>query len=384
MNFVDLKAQQAALGEGLRQRMDAVLDHCRFVSGPEIEELEERLARYVGRPHCICCSSGTDALVMGLMAHGVGPGDAVLVPTFTFVATAEAVCLVGATPVFVDVEPNTWNIDAADLRDRLKGLASGKPPAPGMPEGLTPRGIITVDLFGLCADHDAVNAVADEFGLWVLEDAAQSFGARRHGTRAGALAAVAATSFFPAKPLGCYGDGGAVFTSDDDLAQVMRSVRVHGQGCDRYDNVRIGLNARMDTLQAAVLLAKLDIFDNELRRREQIAQTYTGRLSPCVQTPVMPEPGDVCAWAQYTVACDNRDATVERLRHAGVPVAVYYPVPLHLQTAYADLGYHRGDCPAAERAADRVFSLPVHPYLDGDAVEQVVNAVVEAVGEARS
>jgi UDP-2-acetamido-2-deoxy-ribo-hexuluronate aminotransferase len=373
MSFIDLKTQQRAILPALLERLQRVLSHGQYVMGPEVLELEHRLAEYVGVRHAVTCSSGTDALLMPLMAYGVHPGDAIFTTPFTFVATAEVIQLLGATPVFVDVEARTFNLDPDALAATITGLSRNPKTA-----HLRPRGIIPVDLFGHPADYDRLNALAAEHGLFVLEDAAQSFGGTYKGKRAGALAEVAATSFFPAKPLGCYGDGGAVFTDDDGLAEVMRSIRIHGQGRDKYENVRIGLNGRLDTLQAAILLVKLEIFAQEVLAREQAARRYHELLKPWVETPdVAPECTSV--WAQYSVLSEQRAAIQRRLQEAGIPSAIYYPLPLHLQKAFKHLGCRQGDFPVSEFLAGRIFSLPMHPYLKAEQQEQIAAVVRSAL-----
>ncbi|RMH97447.1 MAG: DegT/DnrJ/EryC1/StrS family aminotransferase, partial [Calditrichaeota bacterium] len=342
-------------------------DHGKYIMGPEVQEVEQKLAAYVGVKHCITCASGTDALLMALMVYEVKPGDAILTTPFTFVSTAEVIALLGATPVFVDIDPVTFNLDPVKLKavlesDRLKN------------SGLTVRGIIPVDLFGQPADYDEIQAIAREHNLFVLEDAAQSFGAEYRGKKCGALGDIAATSFFPAKPLGCYGDGGAVFTNDDDLAEKLRSIRIHGKGKDKYDNVRLGINGRFDTLQAAVILAKLEIFDEEVQLRQEVARRYGDLLKPYVETPVV-KPDRTSVWAQYSVLSDQREKLMAQLKENGIPTAIYYPRPLHLQTAYQYLGYQSGDFPVAENVAQRIFSLPMHPYLTPEEQEYVKEKV---------
>jgi len=369
MDFIDLKAQQAIL-PGLMERIQAVLSHGQYILGPEVRELEDRLAAYVGVKHAISCSSGTDALLMPLLAYGVGPGDAVFTTPFTFIATAEVIQLLRATPVFVDIDPRTFNIDPEALEAAVTGLAENPRTA-----SLKPKGIIPVDLFGQPADYDKINAVARRYGLFVLEDAAQSFGATYKGKRTGSLAEVAATSFFPAKPLGGYGDGGAIFTDNDDLAEIMRSIRVHGQGTNKYDNVRLGINGRLDTLQAAILLAKLAVFDDEVAARQKVAGSYSAALQQVVQVPwVAPECTSV--WAQYSVLSGQRQALQQKLAQHGIPTAVYYPLPLHLQGAFAHLGYHPGDFPISERIAQQIFSLPMHPYLRAADQERIIDLLL--------
>lgn len=380
MEFVDLAAQQQRLAAELDRRMRAVLAHGRYIMGPEVRELEERLASFVGVPHCITCASGTDALFMALLAQGIGPGDAVFTTPFTFFATAEVIALAGATPVFVDVDPRTYNLDPAALDQAVCELAAGRPPTSGTPRGLRPRAVMPVDLYGLPADYGRINAVAARHGLAVIEDAAQAFGGEQDGSRAGALAPLAATSFFPAKPLGCYGDGGALFTADADLAGVLGSLRVHGTGAHKYDNVRVGLNSRLDTLQAAILLAKLTVFADELPRRQAVAQRYTRKLGDLVQVPHVPA-GWRSAWAQYAVMVPQRDEVAGAMGRRGVPTMVYYPVPLHLQPALARLGYARGMLPVSESLADRVLCLPMHPYLTDAQQDEVVGALAEICRE---
>lgn len=382
--FIDLKTQFARLEPQIRQRLDTVLAHGRFIMGPEVNELEKALAAFTGTKHAISCSSGTDALLMPLMAWEIGPGDAVFTTPFTFIATAEVIALLGATPIFVDIDPVTYNIDPARLALAVAAVqnrdASLHPlPTAALEKQLTPRAVIPVDLFGLPCDADALAATAAEHGLYVLEDAAQGFGGVYKGRRAGALGTAGATSFFPAKPLGCFGDGGAVFTDDDELAARLDSIRVHGKGADKYDNMRVGLNARLDTLQAAVLLAKLPVFQDELDARDAVAAGYTARLAglPELTLPVVPM-GCRSAWAQYTLASPRRDAMLGALREAGIPSMIYYPKPLHEQTAFAGLGYAPGDFPVSHGASATVFSLPMHPYLDAATQDHICNVLAQA------
>jgi dTDP-4-amino-4,6-dideoxygalactose transaminase len=369
MEFNDLKAQYQRIKPAVQKRIDAVLNHGRFIMGPEVEELEQRLAAYAGTRHCLACASGTDALLLPLVAWGVGPGDAVFVPPFTFMATAEVVSLLGATPVFVDIDPITYNMDPARLDAAICGL---KPP-------LHAKAVIPVDLFGLPADADAINAVAAKHGLPVLEDGAQSFGATYKGRKACSLALAGATSFFPAKALGCYGDGGAVLTDDAELLYTLRSLRVHGQGSDKYDNVRIGINGRMDTLQAAIVLAKLDIFDSELAARRAAALRYNEGLAGCAIVPQEPA-GYASNWAYYSVQVSERQAVIDALKKAGIPSAIYYPRPLHLQTAYASLGYRPGSMPVSEAVAGRILSLPMHAYLSALDQQRIIEVVRGVAG----
>jgi dTDP-4-amino-4,6-dideoxygalactose transaminase len=384
MDFIDLKAQQRRIKATLDANIAKVLAHGNYIMGPEVKELEYRLAAYVGVKHALACASGTDALLMALMAYGVGSGDAIFTTPFTFVATAEVISLLGATPVFVDIDPKTHNIDPPKLEQAIQTLkvnnASRLPP-----NSLRPRGIIPVDLFGLPADYDAIEKIARDHGLFVIEDAAQSFGGEYKGKKACSFGNIACTSFFPAKPLGCYGDGGMCFTDDDALAALLDSIRVHGQGVDKYDNARIGINGRMDTIQAAILHAKFDIFPEEIELRQTVAARYTALLAPQsketdslfpaekkVSVPFIPEYSK-SAWAQYSILAKDeadRTALMDKLKAAGIPTAIYYPKPLHLQTAFAGLGYQPGAFPFSEDAARRIFSLPMHPYLtEADAIK---------------
>ncbi|MBX3284083.1 MAG: DegT/DnrJ/EryC1/StrS family aminotransferase [Actinobacteria bacterium] len=371
MQFIDLAAQQERIRPEVDAALARVLDHGRYIMGPEVAELEGALAEFVGAGEVVSCASGTDALVMALLVRGAGPGRAVFVPSFTFAATAEAVALLGATPVFVDIDPVTYNLDPASLDAAVRGL----------PDGLTAAGVIPVDLFGLPADYAALGAVAEQHGLWVVADAAQGVWAAVDGVRVGSFAPLTTTSFFPAKPLGCYGDGGAVVALDPDDAAVLRSVRVHGSGSDKYDNVRLGINGRLDTLQAAVLLQKLAIFADELDRRDLVARRYTDGLADLATTPVVPD-GVRSAWAQYTIRVPERDGVAKALADAGVPTAVYYPLPLHRQQAYAGYPVGAGGMAESDRAADEVLSLPMHPYLDGDDQGVVIDVLRSCLGEA--
>lgn len=384
MDFIDLKTQQQRIKSQLDANIQKVLAHGSYIMGPEVKELERQLVAYVGAKHAISCASGTDALLMALMAYGVKPGDAIFTTPFTFIATAEVISLLGATPVFVDIDPKTFNIDPAKLDLAIKALKANDPslyPLPLTPNSspLTPKGIIPVDLFGLLADYDAINKIAKEHGLFVIEDAAQSFGANYKGKMSCSYGDISCTSFFPAKPLGCYGDGGMCFTNDDHLAEVMESIRVHGKGGHKYDNVRIGINGRLDTLQAAILLAKFDIFPEEVERRNQVAQRYSSRLTPdaSLLTPHIPA-GNTSAWAQYSLLArdeDHRTALLKKLQDNKIPSAIYYPKPLHMQTAFASLGYETGAFPVSKDAAARIFSLPMHPYLSAEDQELIIGAL---------
>ncbi len=370
MQFIDLKAQyrrlQAEVDAGIRR----VLDHGAYIMGPEIGELEAGLSAFCGARHSISCSSGTDALLLGLMACEVGPGDAVFTTPFTFFATAEVVALLGATPVFVDIDARTFNMDPNRLDEAVRQVVSAG--------RLTPRGIMPVNLFGLPADYDAISAIAAEHGLFVLEDTAQGFGGEYMGRKSGTLGDLSATSFYPPKPLGCYGDGGAVFTGDDALAEKIRSVRVHGEGIDKYDNIRIGLNARMDSIQAAVLLSKLTVFADEIGQRHRVAQNYSNALSGLVEIPRVPA-GCKSVWAQYSVLSDHRQAIRSALQASGIPTVVYYPTPCHLSPAFRNLGYRAGDMPVAESVSRRIFSLPMHPYIEDGFAGQVAEVIRSVV-----
>jgi dTDP-4-amino-4,6-dideoxygalactose transaminase len=371
VQFIDLAAQQRRIRGRVDEAVARVLDHGRYIMGPEVAELEADLAAFVGEGEVVSCASGTDALVMALLVRGAGPGDAVFVPSFTFAATAEAVALLGATPVFVDIDPVSFNLDPASLDAAVRGLGPD----------LRPAGVIPVDLFGLPADYEAIDVVCAEHDLWVIADAAQGFGGAIGERRVGRFAPLTTTSFFPAKPLGCYGDGGAIVALDPDDAKVLRSVRVHGSGSDKYDNVRLGINGRLDTLQAAILIEKLRIFPDELDQRDRVAAAYSEALAPHVATPVVP--ADVrSAWAQYTVRVEDRDVVAKALRAAGVPTAVYYPLPLHRQTAYAGYPVGAGGMAHSDQAASEVLSLPMHPYLEADDQALVTTALVDAIGSS--
>jgi dTDP-4-amino-4,6-dideoxygalactose transaminase len=370
MEFIDLKSQYALLRDPINTRIQAVLDHGMYIMGPEIAELEGLLAEFAGVKHALTCASGTDALVLALMARGIKPGDAVFVPGFTFVATAEAVVLIGATPVFVDVAGDTYNMDPDSLQAAVDDvLRDGR---------LNPACVIPVDLFGQPADYDRIGAIVRRYGMFLLADSAQGFGSTWRGRRTGSLGDVTATSFFPAKPLGCYGDGGAVFTNDDALAAIMKSIRVHGQGTDRYDNIRIGINGRMDTLQAAVLIEKLRVFPEEIEARQAIAERYGKGLPAATVTPFVHAQAS-SVWAQYTLQVEYRDVVVAQLKAVGIPTAIYYPRPLHIQAPYANCPRAPGGLPQSERLAGRVFSLPMHPYLDERTQRWIVDNVRKAV-----
>jgi len=355
IDFIELKAQQALIKDKIDAGIQRVLSHGQYILGPEVAELEERLASFVGARHCITVANGTDALQIAQMALGIGPGDEVITPGFTYIATAETVALLGAKPVYVDVCPRTYNLDPQLLE-----------------AAITPRtkAIIPVSLYGQCADFDAINAIAEKYAIPVIEDAAQSFGATYKGRRSCNLSTVACTSFFPSKPLGCYGDGGAIFTSDDELAKVLRQIARHGQD-RRYHHIRVGVNSRLDTLQAAILLPKLDIFPDELAARLNVAASYDELLAKLkIKTPFI-EPHNVSAYAQYTICVDNRDGLQQHLIKQGVPTAVHYPMPLNKQPAVAD----DKPLPIGDSISQRVVSLPMHPYLKHSQVEDIVSAI---------
>jgi UDP-2-acetamido-2-deoxy-ribo-hexuluronate aminotransferase len=362
MEFIDLKTQYRRLKPAIDARIQAVLDHGQYILGPEVREVEERLAARTGTKYCISCASGTDALLLAMMALGIGLGDEVITPPFTFFATGEMIALLGAVPVFADIDPITYNIDP----EKIEAAISPRT-----------RAIMPVSLYGQAAAMAAINAIAARHHLPVIEDAAQSFGALYNGRHSGNLSTIGCTSFFPSKPLGCYGDGGACFTNDDTLATAIFELRNHGQD-RRYHHTRIGINGRMDTLQAAILLAKLNVFDEELLARNEAANRYTALLKDAVQTPSV-SPDCTSVWAQYTIEVDEREAVESAMREAGIPTAVHYPVALHLQPVFSSLreqsGLGTGSFPHAERAADRVLSLPLHPYLTPGDIQRVTDAV---------
>jgi UDP-2-acetamido-2-deoxy-ribo-hexuluronate aminotransferase len=357
IEFIDLKTQQALIKENVDLAIQRVLSHGQYILGPEVNELEERLAAFVGAKYCITCANGTDALQIAQMALGIGPGDEVITPGFTYIATAETVALLGAKPVYVDIDPRTYNLDPQLLE-----------------AAITPRtkAIIPVSLYGQCADFDAINAIAQKYAIPVIEDAAQSFGATYKGQRSCNLSTIACTSFFPSKPLGCYGDGGAIFTNDDELAKVMRQIARHGQD-RRYHHVRVGINSRLDTLQAAILLPKLDIFEQEIQQRQRIAKLYDSVLQQfeSVMVPYVDD-RNTSVYAQYTILVDGREALQEHLKKRGIPTAVHYPIPLNKQPAVADDSVF---LPVGDRVADRVMSLPMHPYLDDEVVATICAVV---------
>jgi len=370
LDFIDLKTQHQRIAADVERRMASVLAHQGFIQGPEVRELEEALARLTGAGAVISCANGTDALQIALMALGVGPGCAVFVPSFTYTATAEVILLLGAEPVFVDVESRTYNIDLDSAEQAVQAtLQEGR---------LRPTALLTVDLFGQPVDYERARCLADEYGLAFISDAAQALGATWRGRPVGSLADVTTTSFFPAKPLGCYGDGGALFTEDVELAAVMRSICLHGKGAAKYEAVRVGVNSRLDTLQAAILLSKLEIFSDELAARDAVARRYAKRLGGRVVAPLLPEGGDLFAWAQFTVQLRDRNAVQAQMKARGVPTAVYYPRPMHLQPAYSAFGAGEGSLPRSEALSSMVLSLPMHPYLSQSEIDQVCDALLQA------
>lgn len=359
IEFIDLKAQQSRIKSEIDAGIQRVLAHGQYILGPEVAELEEKLAAYVGAKYCITCANGTDALQIAQMAFGIGPGDEVITPGFTYIATAETVAVLGATPVYVDVNPKTYNLDVEKLE-----------------AAITPRtkAIIPVSLYGQCADFDEINAIAAKYNIPVIEDAAQSFGATYKGRKSCNLSTVACTSFFPSKPLGCYGDGGAIFTNDEELAKVIRQIARHGQD-RRYHHIRVGVNSRLDTLQAAILLPKLAILDDEMQARQRVADTYTKLFNEAdiVTTPFI-EAHNQSAWAQYTIQVDNRSEVQAILKEQGIPTAVHYPIPLNKQPAVADVN---AVLPVGDAVAERVMSLPMHPYLTTVMIRHIVNKIVK-------
>lgn len=374
MQFRDLAKQYQILKSDIDNAMLNVASGAHYIMGPQVKELEQELAAYTGVKHCLTCANGTDALTLALKAWGIGSGDAVFVPDFTFFASAEVVALEGATPIFVDVDDTTFNVDVTSLEKAIvQTLAEGK---------LTPKVIVAVDLFGLPANYPQVKAVAQKYNLLILEDGAQGFGGSIHGQKACSFGDIATTSFFPAKPLGCYGDGGAVFTNNDEWAQLMNSYRVHGKGTDKYDNVRIGMNSRLDTMQAAILQVKLRAFDKEVESVNEAARHYTELLKDKVKTPVIPE-GFGSSWAQYTIQLpteEKRNALQAALKEAGIPSMVYYPKPMHQQTAFQNTIQPAGcSCEVAERLCGTVLSLPMHPYMESSDIEHVCSILLASL-----
>lgn len=370
MEFRDLKKQYQTLKPQLDEAIGKVLADCNFISGKQVEELEKSLTQYVDVPHCVTCGNGTDALTMALKVWGVQAGDAVFVPDFTFFASAETIAFEGATPIFVDVEEDTFNIDPAKLEEAIERILQEKT--------FTPKGIVAVDLFGLPANYARLEEIAKKYNLFLLEDGAQGFGGTFQGRKVGSFGDLATTSFFPAKPLGCYGDGGAIFSHSSDVTEFLRSLRVHGKGSYKYDNVRIGWNSRLDTLQAAILQVKLKAFEEyELQAVNRVAKLYTDRLDKLVKTPIVPE-GFTSSWAQYTITLENReqrDSLQQALKEQGIPTMIYYPIPLHKQKAFSGLTGQLDDFPVTEKLCDCVLSLPMHPYLQVDEIDIVCSAI---------
>lgn len=372
MQFIDLRKQLDLIRDSIENRIQNVLNHGKFIMGPEVLELEERLASYINVEFAISCSSGTDALLIPLMANNIGPGDAVLTTPFTYIATAEVIALLGATPIFIDIYPTTYNMDPYNIELGVREAEC---------KGLKPKAIIPVDLFGLPARYRIIEDFAKKHNLIVIEDAAQGFGGRIGDRKSATFGKVASTSFFPAKPLGCYGDGGAIFTNDNQLAEKMRSIRVHGGGNNKYDNIRLGINGRIDTIQAAVVLEKLKIFPKEVELRNKIADYYLSNLPSNLVGPFVPK-NYTSSWAQFSVlaeSAEHRKLLMSALEQKKIPAMIYYPIPLHNQKVFSNLGYKKGDFPISENISERIFSLPMHPYLDKseqDRILEVLNATV--------
>ena len=369
MEFIDLSKQLVNIRSNIDKRIANVLNHGRFIMGPEVLELEKKLADYVGVKHCISCSSGTDALVVSLMSKGIGSGDAVITTPFTYIATAEAIRLVGATPIFIDIDLETFNMDPSLIHQGIDYAKKNR---------LNPKAIIPVDIFGLCAEYTKIEKIAEKHNLFVVEDGAQSFGASINNKKSGSFGHVGTTSFFPAKPLGCYGDGGAIFTNDDKLIEIMKSIRIHGGGTDKYENIRIGINGRLDTIQAAILLEKFNIFKNELEYRKNIAAFYTSRLEKYFTIQKIPD-GYKSSWAQYSIlarSTKDRESIMLEMQKNDIPVMIYYHTPLHLQKVFKDLGYSYRDFPNATRISKKIFSIPMHPYLDETIQDKIINTLL--------
>lgn len=370
MQFIDLKKQYAKISSKVSKNIETVLNHGQYIMGPEVKDLEKKLADFAGRKYCLSCSSGTDALLIPLMAKNIGDGDAIITTPFTYIATAEVISLLGATPIFVDIYPETFNINPTKIPAAIEKAKS---------MGLKPKGIIPVDLFGLPARYRLIEEIARDNKLFIIEDAAQGFGGLIRKKRAGSFGHVSATSFFPAKPLGCYGDGGAIFTDDDELKYLMESIRVHGKGDSKYDCDRIGLNGRLDTIQAAILLPKLNIYEEEINLRQIVADNYTKALqsNEKVQTPFIPSKYQ-SVWAQYSILLDNsklRAKVIERLKENRIPSVVYYQKSLHIQQTFNHLNYNIGDFPVSENISSRILSLPMHPYLENKDIEKICSII---------
>lgn len=368
MQFIDLEQQYARIQAEINANIQSVLESQKFINGPEVAELEAQLADFVGSKYCLGVSSGTDAILMGLMAIDTKPGDAVFVPSFTFIATAEVVALIGATPIFVDVDRDTFNMSAQSLKDNIEHVKNNT--------DLTPKAIIPVDLFGLPADYKLINPIAKEHNLVVIEDSAQGFAGAIDGVKAPSFGHIGTTSFFPAKPLGCYGDGGAVFTDDEGLYDIMKSLRVHGQGSHKYDNVRVGLTARLDTLQAAILLAKMEIYPDEIKVRDRVAERYSANITAC-KTPHVPD-GYSSVWAQYTLQTNDRARFQEALKEHNIPTMVYYVKPMHMQPVFIETAKQSLDCPVSAELSETVFSLPMHPYLNDNDIDSICDVINQA------
>ena len=365
MDFIDLKTQQSKIREKIDKRIKSVLDHGKYIMGPEVLELEEKLASYVGMEYCLSCSSGTDALLIPLLANGIGHGDAVITTPFTYIATAEVMALLGAKPIFVDIYESTYNLNPDGIESAIKYAEH---------RGLNPKAIIPVDLFGLPARYRMINKLAKRHNLLIIEDAAQGFGGAIREKKAGSFGDISSTSFFPAKPLGCYGDGGAIFTNNEELAKIMKSIRVHGSGFDKYENIRVGINGRLDTIQAAILLEKLSIFNDELVLRNQVADYYKNNINSIFTKPFIPD-GYMSSWAQYSLLANSeseRNEIMSILSNANIPSMIYYKLPLHLQTVFKKLGYRDGDFPISEKTSKQIFSIPMHPYLDNDKQNRII------------
>ena len=370
MQFIDLSAQQKRIRSNIQTRISDILDHGKYIMGPEVYELESKLAEYVGRKHCISCSSGTDAILIPLMAKNIGIGDAVITTPFTYIATAEVIKLLGATPVFVDIYSDTFNMNPDGIPDAIKHAKE---------LGLNAKAIIPVDLFGLPARFRLIEEYSLKYNLFLIEDAAQGFGGSIRDKKAGSFGHCSSTSFFPAKPLGCYGDGGAIFTDDDELATIMRSIRVHGAGKDKYDNVRLGINGRLDTLQAAILLEKLSIYEEELKLRNRNASFYLNNLKSSFKKPFIPNQYKSC-WAQFSIVANSKEekeACTKLLNKKGIPTMNYYPIPLHLQKVFSYLGYKKNQFTTTEKISDSVFSIPMHPYLKQSDQNKIVDIINE-------
>jgi UDP-2-acetamido-2-deoxy-ribo-hexuluronate aminotransferase len=367
VQFIDLNSQQERIKDNIENNIKKVLAHGKYINGPEVKELEEKLAEYVGVNYAVGVGSGTEALLISLMAYDVKPKDAIFTTTFTFIATAEVVQLLKATPVFVDIDPKTFNIDVNKLEEEIKKVINEYK--------LNPKGIIAVDIFGQPSDYDKINAIAKKYNLFVLEDAAQSFGASYKGRKACSVADVAATSFFPAKPLGCYGDGGMIFTNNEDLYLAMSSIRVHGKGNNKYDNIRLGINGRLDTLQAAILLSKIEIFDEEIMLRQEVAERYSTAFKGSYEIQFIKEK-NTSVWAQFSVLHSKRETVIDKLNNKGIPSAIYYPKPLHLQKIFSYLGYCDGRFPVAERVSREIFSIPMYPYLKKEDQDKIIDTLI--------